>query len=579
MAKISSKFGFIQSLISGQLRKEMLKPFPTYSKEDRKVWDAMLSSISEFAIDQIDAEEIDKSHTIPDTVKKYMGELGLWGLVIPEEYGGCGQSDIVYNKTMEILTGACGSTAVMWGAHLSIGLKAILLFGTDEQKKQFLPELSSGKKLAAFALTEPEAGSDAGSVKTTAVISDDGKHYVLNGAKQWITNGGLAHVFTVLAKVIEPGDESGKYKLTAFIVTRDMEGFSHGAEEDKLGICGSSTTPLYLENVKVPVENILGGVGAGFRIFMEVLDNGRLGLGAGCVGTVKTLLPHALKHALERVQFRKTISEFEMIKDKFAQVLIRTFTAESMVYYTTWMKGILKVPVSVEAAICKVFASEALWDTIYDCLQVAGGNGFMKDYPYERYLRDARINTIFEGTNEIQRMFIAASGLMQPSVCLHKYQKELSKDWAAREAQVDKIVEEIAPSPDDFAINGFADKLKTQIETVTTLAQRLNQVVNRTVLLHGREVRDMQFVQTRMADAVIDLFGMYANIARVENLIQSDHKTADQAFTVSELFARQAGRRISQNLDDMEKNQDEKLTLLADLMYSSKKYPFEILDY
>lgn len=579
MGETVKKMGFVQSLFNGLINKEWLVKFPVYGSEERKIMSAMLDTIRSFSSEQIDPVEIDRVHHIPDSIKKGMKEIGLWGLIIPEEYGGCEQSDMLYNKTMEILNGVCASTAVLYGGHLSIGLKAILLFGTDEQKRKFLPDLASGDKLAAYALTEPEAGSDAANVKTTAELSDDGKYYLLNGTKQWISNGGLADVFTVLAKVRQPGEDLSTSRLTAFIVTRDMEGFSSGKEEEKLGICGASTTSLYFDNVKVPVENVIGEVGNGFRIFMDVLNTGRLSLSAGCIGAAKAIMPHAIQFALEREQFKRSISEFEMIKEKFARILVNTFTGESIVYYTTWMKENLGAPVAVESAICKVFTTEALWQTVNDCLQVAGGYGFMKDYPYERFLRDSRINTIFEGTNEIQRMFIALTGLKQPSVLLQRYQKELVGDKGNMQEQINKIYEENAPAKESRTIEGFSEKLKDQTEKASRTVQRLNEVAIKAVLRHGQHMRNMQFIQRRLADVTIDLFGMFANIARVENLIRNDHHTTENAILISRIFSQQAERRIDQNLNDVEDNQDDALSELAEMLYSSKKYPFDILDY
>lgn len=583
MGEKSKKTGFVQSLFNGLIEKDMLQPFPNFGSEEREEMFAVLDMVRRFAKDKIDPVAIDREHHIPDSIKKGMQEIGLWGLIIPEEYGGFEQPEITYNKCMEILTSACGSTAVMYGGHLSIGLKAILLFGTEEQKRKLLPALASGDKLAGFALTEPDAGSDAAAIKTTAELSDDGTYYTLNGRKQWITNGGFADLFTVFAKVRKPGEEMDSSKITGFIVTRDMEGFSSGKEEDKLGICGSSTTPLFLDNVKVPAENILGEISGGFKIAMEVLNTGRLGLGAGCVGAAKAIMPHAIQFALQREQFRKKISEFEMIKEKFARMLIDTFTGESMVYFTTCIKDMPNVSVAVEAAICKIFTSESLWQTVNDCLQVAGGNGFMKEYPYERFLRDARINMIFEGTNEIQRMFIAISGLMQLSVRLKKYQKEMPEDKKSREKRINEIYEEISRTSQNFGITlgGFSEKLRGQTATAGKLTQRFNKVVIMAVLRYGANIRDMQYIQRRLADTAIDLFGIFANIARVENLIRNEHHTAGNAILISRIFAQQAEHRINHNLDEVESNPEISgaLSRIAEMMYESEKYPFDIMDY
>jgi acyl-CoA dehydrogenase family protein 9 len=358
-----------------------------------------------------------------------------------------------------------------------------------------------------------------------------------------------------------------------------MDGFSSGKEEDKLGICGSSTTPLYMDNVKVPAENILGEIGGGFKIAMEVLNTGRLGLAASFVGAAKSLTPHAIKFVTQREQFRKKISDFEIIKEKFSRIMINTFTSESMVYYATYLEDLPGIPFAVEAAICKAFSSEALWQTINDCLQAAGGNGFMKEYPYERFLRDARINLIFEGTNEIQRMFIALSGLRMLSVKLKKYQKELSENPDEREKQIDEIYRELYSNGNDYALDGFSDKLDKLISTAGKLAHKLNETSVKTVLRNGRDIKEKQYIQRRLADAAMDIYGIFANIARVENLIRKSHKSADDALLISEMFAYQAESRVMQNLNEVSSNRDEALTKMAHMLFDSEKYPFEIMDY
>ncbi len=578
MIGVSKSAGFVQSLFNGVIDKELLKPFPVYEKEEKEDVSAILEMVQKFAKDKIDPVQIDLEHKFPDSVREGFAELGLWGLIIPEEYGGFDQSEFTYNKAMEILNGACTSTAITYGGHLSIGLKAILLSGSEEQKRKFLPELASGEKIAAFALTEPGAGSDAAGIKTTAELSEDGKYYILNGQKQWITNGGFAEVYTVLAKIKKAGEDPDASKTTAFIVTRDMEGFSSGKEENKLGICGTSTTPLVLDNVKVPVENVLGGVGGGFKMFMEVLNTGRLSLAAGWVGAAKALIPHALDFALQRVQFGKTVSEFGMIKEKFAQVTVNTFTTESMVYYSTFLKETHNAEISLESAICKVFGSEALWQTVNHCLQVAGGNGYMKEYPFERFLRDSRINLIFEGTNEILRMFIAVSGTRQLSVGLKGIGRKLSENPEEREKQIQEIIEK-DNKPSGAPDIGFSDKLDSQLELAAGLTKSFSESIKRVLLRYGREYKNMQFIQKRLAESAMDMYGIYANISRVENLFRNNHHTAEDAMVVSDVFSKQAADRINKNLADIENNNDEDLSKLAEMLYENKKYPFDILEY
>jgi len=578
---VGERAGLIQSLFLGTIETELLKPFPTYSNEKREEIRAVVDMVKRFTQEQIDPAAIDRNHQIPDSVKKGMGELGLWGITIPEEYGGFAQPDVTYNKVMEVLTGVCGSTSVTYGAHLSIGLKAILLFGTDEQKREFLPALAAGEQFAAFALTEPGAGSDNLSMTTIAEESEDGSYYILNGRKQWITNGGFAHVFTIFARVKKYGEaHADASKITAFIVMRNMPGFSSGKEEDKLGLCGSSTTPLYLDNVRVPAKNILGQIGGGFKIAMEVLNTGRLGLGAGCVGTAKAIIQPAVNFALQREQFGSKIADFDMIKEKFARCLVNTFTSESMVYCTTCLKELPDISIALEAAACKIFSSEALWQTVNDCLQIAGGNGYMKEYPFERFLRDTRINMIFEGTNEILRMMIATTGLMKPSIHLKKHLNEIaSLSGEAREKRIEELVQEYVPSVEHYAVSGYSPQLEEQVTLVSRLTQQFQQAVVRTVLRQGRNIRRKEIIQRRITDAAIDLYGMYANCARVENLIRNNHYSVENALMMSRIFAFEAERRIRASLVSLDMNCDADIEKAAELLYEIEKYPFDILDY
>jgi len=577
MANYAQTRGFMQSLINGMIEEDMMQPFPSYGHEEREEMSAILDMVAKFCKNDINPEKIDREHCIPDSVINGMTELGLWGLIIPEEYDGFAQPEVTYFKVMEILNGACGSTTVMYGGHMSIGLKAILLFGTDEQKRRFLSELASGEKTAAFALTEAGAGSDVAGITTTAELSDDGTYYSLNGRKLWITNGGTADVFTLFAKVRQPGEDLDSAKISAFIVTRDMEGFSSGKDEDKLGLCGSSTTALYLDDVKVPVENLLGRPGDGFKIAMEVLNTGRLALGAGFVGVAKVIMEHAINFALQRRQFKRTIAEFGMIREKFARMLMNTFTAESMVYFATALKDIPGVSVAVESAICKTFNSETLWETINECLQILGGNGYMKEYPYERFLRDARVNMIFEGTNEIQRMFIVLAGFKGLSSRIRKFSEDAPLDAEMTDDRLQKIIGELIS--DNIVVKGFSEKLYGQIESAERLAEKLHKAALQTVLKYGKKLRDMQYLQKRFADAAIDLFGIYANIARVENLIRNLHQSADDALRIAKVFQFYAEKRIDNNLHEIESNIDDELSGLADILYSAEKYPFDIMNY
>ncbi|MBS4032885.1 MAG: acyl-CoA dehydrogenase family protein [Ignavibacterium sp.] len=342
------------------------------------------------------AAKIDTDGKIPDDLIKKMAELGLMGVSFPEEYGGGGFGEVGYCLMQEEIGRGCMSTATFMGAHQSIGANTIYLGGSEEQKKKFLTPLAQGEKIAAFGLTEAQAGSDSFHLKTKADI--EGEEWVINGEKLWITNGGIADIISLFART-----EKG---ISAFIVETDTTGFKAGPPEKKMGIRGSVTNALSFENVRIPKENLLGTDGRGFLLAMKTLDAGRLGLGAACLGVSKEMLELSTKYAKERVQFDHPIAQFQAIQFMLADMAVMIYNMESIVYRTATDYDLRK-DISRQSAMVKLYCSEALDRVVDFAVQIHGGMGYSQELSIERFYRDSRINRIFEGTNEIQKGIIA----------------------------------------------------------------------------------------------------------------------------------------------------------------------------
>ena len=405
-ARLRHDVSVAKSLLFGEILEENLFPYPEIAARDREVLAMIVESIDKFLEDKHeDFRRWDREAQQPEEFIRALGELGLFGLIIPEAFGGLELSNAAYARVLAQTSSHDSSVSLTIGAHSSIGMKGILLFGTPEQKARYLPKLATGEMIAAFCLTEAGAGSDAASVRTAARRNADGG-WTLNGEKIWITNGGIAQFYTVFARTDTP-----EGKMSAFIVEAAWPGVSHGPHEDKMGIRASSTTTVAFNEVRVPAENVLGEIGKGFKTAMSILNNGRTGLGGGAVGGMKSLIKLAAAQAQQRRQFGKDIAQYGLVREKIAQMTVECFAAESTVWMVAHYIDEGCEDYSVEAAISKVFASEAMQRAAYEGLQIAGGNGFMREFRYEQIVRDARILPIFEGTNEILRLYIALSAL------------------------------------------------------------------------------------------------------------------------------------------------------------------------
>ena len=370
-----------------------------FNEEEQEILD-MLKDFAEKEVAPI-AAEIDENERFPEETWHKLADMGMMGVPFPEEYGGAGLSYLTYIGVCEELAKHCATTSVMVSAHSSLCCWPISEYGTEEQKQKYLVPLASGEKLGAFGLTEPGAGTDAAMQRTTA--EDKGDHWVLNGSKIFITNAGYADIFVVMAMTDK---EKGNHGISAFIVEHGFPGFKVGAHEKKMGIRGSSTCELIFENCIVPKENLLGEVGKGFKVAMSTLDGGRIGIGAQALGIAQAAIDECVKYTKERVQFGKRISQFQNTQFQLADMQARVDAARLLIYRAAQAKQDHE-PYSHLAAMGKLYASEAASDVTRRCLQLVGGYGYTREYPFERYMRDAKITEIYEGTSEVQRMVIS----------------------------------------------------------------------------------------------------------------------------------------------------------------------------
>lgn len=571
---------FMKSFFFGQIREELIFPFPKLKPETSETVSMIRDSLEKFAKDNVKSPEWDEKGGAPHEIVQKLAELGILGMAVPEDLGGLGLPQFGYARVMQELAATDASLAVISGAHQSIGYKAVMLFASDEQKKRWLPKLASGEMIACFCLTEPSSGSDAASIQTRAVLSEDKSHYILTGNKLWISNGEVATFMTVFAKteVIEGGEK--KDKVTCFGLEIPAEGVTVGPHEHKLGIRGSWTNAIHYDKVKVPVENVIGGVGQGFKIAMNVLNHGRMGLAAGCVGGAKNAIKASVAHANERVQFKSKIGEFGMIKEKIGRMMMQCYVAESMTYMTTSLIDRGDCDYSLESAIAKVYASEMVWEVMDENLQIWGGNGYMKEYPYERWLRDSRINRIFEGTNEILRAFIALSGMQGPGQELAglaeaiKYPTKglgVVTDFAVRRIKRSVIGETMTKAHP--ALNKYTGQLE---EISGEFATQVEVLLRR----HGKNIHKKQFAQKRIADIAIDFYAMCCVLSRVTASIEKaggNLEGVQLELAIIEAFFNRASRRIKSNFKSIDKNDDDAMKLIAAKAYELGEYPFDAL--
>jgi acyl-CoA dehydrogenase family protein 9 len=557
---------FTKSIFLGELREDLIFPFPALTADEKESLRMILDAFRAWAAENVDSAKLDRDGAFPDSVRKGLHELGLMGLAIPEQYGGFGASSRVFNRVFAEIGATDPALTVYFGAHQSIGCKGIVLFGDEAQKTKYLPRCATGELVAAFCLTEPGSGSDAQAMKSTATLSDDGAHYVLNGTKIWISNAGYADLFTVFAKV--PVEIGGKRKLrvTAFIVDAHADGVRLGKHEEKMGIRASDTRAVFFENVKVPVADRLGEVGQGFHIALEVLNSGRLGLAAGSARGTRRIMQLAIAYANEREQFGKPIGSFEMIQRKIATNAVECYAADAAVMIASGMVDRGGIDFSLETAACKVFASELAFRAANDALQIAGGIGYSKEFPYEQAVRDSRINLIFEGTNEILRALVALMGMQQPGERLRALGKAFENPIRSLGAIGDFLAGRVRRTITKPSFERVHPALEREADLVAKLIHDLASTVELVVLKHGKSIIDKQFLQERMANAAIDIFMATAVLSRTTWEIERAGSEDAARFHVdcARIFVPMAYRRARRNIRGLRRHQDARLKAIAE---------------
>src|SRR5580704_10398354 len=506
----------------GSFLLESRSPDEVFTPEDFTEQQQLIGQTAEeFTVNEIlpNVEKMEhKDYSISRALLKKAGDLGLAGVEIPEAYGGLEMDKVTAAVIADNIAKYAGFSTT-WGAHSGIGLLPIVYFGTEEQKKKYLPRLATGETVGAYCLSEATSGSDALNCRARAVLSPDGKHYILNGEKMWITNGGFADLFTVFAKI------DGE-KFSAFLVERTFPGFSTGAEEHKMGIRGSSTCPVILNDCQVPVENLLGEIGKGHIIAFNILNIGRFKLGAMCVGGARLALNNAIGYAKQRKAFNKVIADFGLVREKIANMAVGIYTGEALVYRTVGMMDVALAEVdkssadamketrkaieeyAVECSIIKVWGSEMVDYVVDETMQIFGGYGFVEEYPAERAYRDARINRIFEGTNEINRLIITGFLL-----------KRAMTGQLPLMPAIKKLMDEVLSGPS--MAEDFEGPLAEEQKLVAQAKKLGLFAAGSATQKYMQAIQDQQEIMGAIADMTIETYAMESAVLRAQKIVAS----------------------------------------------------------
>lgn len=581
------EMGFMKNVFWGRFREEVVFPYPREGKDEREKCDALLGELEEYLETEHPRVEIDKKQYIPDWVVDRLFEMGVMGMIIPEAYGGLGLGVTSYNRVLELIGRYCASTAVMVSAHQSIGCKAIVLFGTEEQKEKYLP-IVAREELSAFCLSEPNVGSDAAAQESFSVQTDDGD-YILNGEKKWSTSGSDSAVFTVMCKNMVPDPETGELEqkgVNALIVTPDMEGVEiFENNRSKTGIRGTWQARFRFNDVRVPKENVLHKQGAGLKVALSCLNYGRCTLSAGVTGAAKAVKEQSIKWAQTRYQFERPLADFELVQQKIARMSAVTYAMDALLYMMTGLLDRGETDIMVETAITKVFCSEFGWDVIDEAMQVMGGEGYMTEHEVERAWRDNRIHRIVEGSNEVMQSFIFAYGGKQLAEKMVSIQEALLWDSdesvednlsrILRAAATPAVLKKALPlgaqlflgiKPGAPRIGGVHPALQGRADTLATLVQRHSHYFKLVSKWEREDVVKHQAQQARVADNAIYIFALTAALSKMDDQLRSGEygPEFERDRAAFEYLFEWFEREIYRNFGEMRDNADESMREAAE---------------
>jgi acyl-CoA dehydrogenase family protein 9 len=565
---------FAKSLFLGEIHEDLVFPWPQAPADEQHRVRALIAAAHAIA-GNLDHRKIEEDRWLGDDVVRQLGEAGLCGLYVPERYGGQGLSQTGYARVFETFAQIDATLAIIMGVHQSIGFKGIALYGSDEQKERFLPDLATGRKLAGYALTEPTAGSDAWNITSRAVQQPDGS-WVLNGEKRYIGNGGKGSVFTTFARC----EVDGKDRHIALILEKGMDGFEVGDRFDTMGLRANDLRRLHFNDVRVPPENVLGEPGDGFRIAMGILNNGRIGLGTGSVGGAKALLDLAIRHVNDREQFGHPLADFELVQEKIGWMVSYLFGLESMCYLTCGLVDAGVPDYSLESAMCKVAGTEFLWYAANRAMQLAGGAGYMRDQPYEKILRDIRIFPIFEGANDVMRAFVALSGLKPLGEKLSGLGEiGLSDPIGSIGVLIEYVGERIQLQVRPDRVTRAHPELSKHAEAVSSQVSELRAVTESLLRKHGKKIVERQLDQKRIADSLADIYAQVAVLSRVSSIFEDQGvEPSGQERYIAETFCERAGGRVRSRFRQLERNDDSRMTAIAKLAYKRGEYGYALFE-